>query len=108
MAIGLSRHIRGALLFDILAETGLLVLLLRVGNTLEGSAENHPHGIGVCGFLGLGIFVAILLASGKAPFDLAEAESELIAGITTDVGGMAFSFVLLADYAEFIFWVILF
>ena len=46
--------------------------------------------------------IGALCISGKVPFDLAEAESELVAGLTTEVGGATFSFLLLVDYVEFL------
>ena len=47
--------------------------------------------------------VSVMIASGRAPFDLAEAESELVAGSTTELAGVGFTLVLLVDYVEFLF-----
>ena len=44
--------------------------------------------------------IAVAIAAGRAPFDLAEAESELVAGTTTELGGVAFTLILLVDYLE--------
>lgn len=43
------------------------------------------------------IIVVILIESGHAPFDLIEAESEIIDGLTTDIGGLMFSLIFAAD-----------
>jgi NADH-quinone oxidoreductase subunit H len=45
-------------------------------------------------------FILVLIGSARAPFDMPEAESELVAGSLTELGGTAFSFCLLIDYFE--------
>lgn len=36
------------------------------------------------------LIVALLISTGRVPFDLAEAESELVSGISTELGGITF------------------
>lgn len=44
------------------------------------------------------LLITFLLETGRIPFDLAEAESELIAGYTTEFGGFFFALFYLGEY----------
>jgi NADH-quinone oxidoreductase subunit H len=56
-----------------------------------------PQFAGFCIFM-----VAAFAESARAPFDLPEADSELVAGYNTEFGGMRFGSFLFAEYIEMI------
>ena len=53
------------------------------------------------------MLITILAESNRVPFDLAEAESELVAGFITEYGSLHFSLILLTEYATIIVFVMI-
>ena len=67
--------------------------------------ENYWFFILFFGLCGL-IIITFLLETNRAPFDLPEAESELVTGYTTEFGGFFFRFILFRWVFTFIFFFI--
>ncbi len=79
----------------------VLAQSMRLGDIIAVQAETHwfvfwPPGPGLFAFL---IFFACSLAeANRIPFDIPEAESELVAGVTTEYAGMRFGLMQMAEY----------
>jgi len=63
----------------------------------------HPFFIVACIF-----FIAIVAEANRAPFDLPEAEAELVAGPYAEYSSIIFAFFFLAEYGNMIFLSVLF
>ncbi len=82
------------------------VVRLQVGSFADFRATGIPpffnwfffHPVGWLAFICY--FVCATASCKRAPFDLAEAESELVAGFLTEYSGMRWSFFFLAEYAS--------
>jgi NADH-quinone oxidoreductase subunit H len=74
---------------------------MRFGAIVQAQADHHwfvvwPFFIGIPAF---GIFLLAMLAeANRIPFDIPEAESELVAGVTTEYTGMKFALFYMAEY----------
>jgi NADH-quinone oxidoreductase subunit H len=60
--------------------------------------------IGLFFFLSGLLTITFLLETNRAPFDLAEAESELVTGYTTEYGGFFFGLYYLGEYLHLFFF----
>jgi NADH-quinone oxidoreductase subunit H len=68
------------------------------GNILTDWFWFKPWGFGVLGFLAY--FISALAETNTTPFDLPEADSELVAGYNTEYSGMKFAFFFLAEFSN--------
>jgi NADH-quinone oxidoreductase subunit H len=109
--IGAVRSVSQIISYEIPATLALLSAIVMTGTLdlqiigmqqdgewglLHWNAIRYPHLIPAF----LIYFTAILAETNRAPFDLPEAESELIAGFHTEYSGFRFALFMLAEYAN--------
>lgn len=86
----------------VLVSVAVLASSMNLGQIVLAQISVYPF----CGwfifpaFLGfLTVFICALAELNRCPFDLPEAESELVSGYNTEYSGMRFAFFFLAEYA---------
>ncbi len=83
-----------------------LVPVLLAGSLQMSAIVAAQHGLWFVAYPGLGqlafvlFVVAALAAENRVPFDILEAESELVAGFRVEYSGMKFALIQLAEYAH--------
>jgi NADH-quinone oxidoreductase subunit H len=104
---GAVREAAQVVSYEVPAAVALLVPVLIVGSFRLGdfNAWQEQHGWLVFRnpfviVAALIYFIASLAGCKRAPFDLPEAESELVSGFHTEYSGMRFSFFFLEEYAS--------
>lgn len=104
---GAVREAAQVVSYELPSATALLVPILVVGSFRLGdfNAYQAEHGwlIFANPFMpvaALCFFIASLAGCKRAPFDLPEAESELVSGFHTEYSGMRFSFFFLEEYVS--------
>ena len=95
--------------YEIPVTISVLAITLLAGGMSFGTILSHQKGLPVNWFLfhnpfafiaGFVYFIGALAETNRAPFDLPEAESELVSGYHTEYTGMRFGFFALAEYIE--------
>jgi NADH-quinone oxidoreductase subunit H len=85
------------------------VLLAAQSMNLGDIVRGQSHGTGMLGWYWIPLlpmfvvyFIAGVAETNRAPFDLAEGESEIVAGFHVEYSGMGFAIFFLAEYANMI------
>jgi NADH-quinone oxidoreductase subunit H len=95
--------------YEIPVTITILTIVLLAGSLSFGTIINGQSGMlhkwflfhNPFAFIGFFIyFISALAETNRAPFDLPEAESELVSGYHTEYSGMRFGFFALAEYIE--------
>ncbi len=79
----------------------ILLLVVILAGSLSLADIVHSQNIPYIFYLPIGaliFFIASIAENGRAPFDLAEAESELVAGFNTEYSGLKFGMFYVADF----------
>jgi NADH-quinone oxidoreductase subunit H len=104
---GAVREAAQVVAYEVPAAVALMVPVLVVGSFRLGdfNAWQEDHGWLIfhnpfAPVAALIFFIASLAGCKRAPFDLPEAESELVSGFHTEYSGMRFSFFFLEEYAS--------
>lgn len=108
--LGAMRSAAQVVSFEIPASLAVLVIIMAVGSMNLGEIVSFQVG-GIHKWLiwkffpfnliaFLIYFVATLAETNRAPFDLPEAESEIVAGFHTEYSGIKWSMFFLAEYAN--------
>lgn len=107
--LGGMRSAAQAISYEIPLVLSLLGVVLFTGSMdLRTIVEAQNQGLGALGWYGLLLtpvsflifYVASIAEVNRVPFDLPEAESELVSGYNTEYSGMKFAMFFLAEYAS--------
>lgn len=93
--ISLLRSLRGGILADVAIEAVLASIV-----TSQTAGATTPTTLMVYSLTATCWWLTTMIIGGKPPFDLTEAESEMIAGVMTELAGGIFALALLTEGIE--------
>jgi NADH-quinone oxidoreductase subunit H len=108
--LGAFRSVAQLVSYEVPMVMALLIPVLLAGSmsTQRIVAEQNIWYIFVIPLSALIFFISALAELGRTPFDLLEAESEIIAGFHTEYSGMKFAMFMLAEFVSALFMASLF
>ena len=103
--LGSLRSTAQLISYELILSSAILLVLLLSGNlNLTGNVEAQRTVFFLIPLLPVFIifFIGAIAETNRAPFDLAEAESELVSGFMTEHSAAIFVFFFLAEYASIV------
>lgn len=91
--------------YELILSSAILLVILLSGNlNLTGNIEAQKGVYYLLPLLPIALifFIGCIAETNRAPFDLAEAESELVSGFMTEHSAAIFVFFFLAEYASIV------
>lgn len=103
--LGSLRSTAQLISYELILSSAILIILLLTGNlNLTINIEAQKIVLFILPLLPIFIifFIGCIAETNRAPFDLAEAESELVSGFMTEHSAVIFVFFFLAEYASIV------
>lgn len=103
--LGSMRSAAQLISYELAASLALIGVIMMTGSLSMTAIVEHQSGTWniIPQFVGFLVFlIAAFAETNRAPFDLVEADAELVAGYQTEYGGMRFASFMLAEYMNMI------